>query len=96
MRAPWRVTGFTLVEMLVVLALLSLLASVAVPAVGRILVPEEGSSDDALIRNASREAVATGRPVRVELSHGPVLLLPDGRAAGGAVDARTARPRRAP
>jgi prepilin-type N-terminal cleavage/methylation domain-containing protein len=84
--------GFTLVEMLVVLVLLAVVSTVALPAFGGLLsgTPEEPTKR--LLRAGRRRAIEGGLPVRVVVdSAHAVLFLPDGRAVGSGVAPFTGR-----
>jgi general secretion pathway protein H len=62
---PWGgQTGFTLVEILLVLALLALIGAVLLPAAGRMMPKSGGSWDDTvgeIFQQVRREAVVSGR-----------------------------------
>jgi prepilin-type N-terminal cleavage/methylation domain-containing protein len=75
--------GLTLVEMLVVLALLGVVASIAAVALPPVAAPPASTALDSLA-TARRTAITSGRPVTVVLSFdsGParrVTAFPDGR-----------------
>jgi len=82
-----RSRGVTLVELLVVLALLGLVLGVSGLAVGSLRAPRE-SAELSDLRRARAEAIRSGAPVR----SGSVLFLPDGRAIGPNVDLLTGAP----
>jgi prepilin-type N-terminal cleavage/methylation domain-containing protein len=82
--------GVTLVEMIVVLTLMGVLAGIGALAFGSLRRPAEDPWQVTL-RRARDAAVDSGRAVVLPAgsAHGAVLLLPDGRAAGAAVNALT-------
>jgi prepilin-type N-terminal cleavage/methylation domain-containing protein len=97
-RAPR--AGVTLVELLVVIALLGLAAGIAGLAFGRLDASDPDAERAAQIAAARREALETRRMVRLtlETEDGPAELTvyPDGSARGDAaldVDPLTGRPR---
>ena len=84
----WGQDGFTLIEMLVVLAILGLVAAVAAQNVGRRpagLIREEGEAKlDLALDSARRESARTGIAQSVD----PAVLIP-GATLSGALPART-------
>jgi prepilin-type N-terminal cleavage/methylation domain-containing protein len=84
--------GFTLVELVVVLAILSVSAFLVLPAVGRgaeaLRLRTEGGRVAALLRDARREAVTRRLPARVALDGGTgvTLTLGDGDAASRRIE----------
>jgi general secretion pathway protein H len=92
--------GATLVELLVVLAILGIAAGVVGLAHARLEAPDAESERAARVAAARREALETRRPVRLtlETDEGPAVLTlyPDGTARGDTafrVDPLTGRPR---
>ena len=78
--------GFTLVELIVTLALLGLLSGLAAATLGGLRMTEPDTRAQALAR-ARERAIRTGTRVRLDDAHGEsVLFLPDGRAVGDGVD----------
>jgi prepilin-type N-terminal cleavage/methylation domain-containing protein len=81
-------SGFTLIELVVVLFIVVAVAAVAMPSIGRgvdgLRLRREASQVAALIRTARLRALTEQRPVRVTLdpAHGTVIL------AAGAAGAR--------
>jgi prepilin-type N-terminal cleavage/methylation domain-containing protein len=79
--APAR-SGFTLVELMVVLAILGLMAAVAGLAVRSMAAPDAASERAARIADARRQALRTRRPVTLQVAEGDsarrLLALPDG------------------
>lgn len=99
------VRGFTLVELIVVLALLGVLLGVGGAALATLDVPRESDAVAAL-RRARAEAIRSGRPVSVTVSwpdtasnHVPRtthVFWSDGSARGPGLDPLTGRPRAEP
>ena len=91
-----RPTGYTLVELLIVVAIMSISAVVASVSIGPVLTVTEEHSEAVRLRMARREAIDSGRMVVVPSgpadSGATVLFLPDGRALGVGVDASTGQP----
>ena len=93
--------GFTLVEMVVALAVLGVMAGVAIVAFGGAEEPDAEALRAARVAAMRRQAVETRRPVpfTVEMEGGRVAeahALPDGRGVGDSaagVDALSGRPR---
>jgi general secretion pathway protein G len=92
--ASWRRSaehGFTLIEMLVVLAILGLVAAVAAQNIGRRpagLIREEGEAKlDLALDRARRDAARTGTAQSVD----PAALIP-GASLSGDLPARVSRP----
>ncbi len=84
--------GFTLVELIVTLALLGLLSGLAAATLGSLRMTESDTRVQALAR-ARERAIRTGTRVRLDDPNGEsVLFLPDGRAVGGGVDPFTGGP----
>jgi prepilin-type N-terminal cleavage/methylation domain-containing protein len=92
--------GFTLIEMLVVLAILGLVASIAYPAVDRALAgrhfAQAAANIEAQLHAARAGAIATARPtvfsphdiaddVTLRYPRNPPIFYPDGSAHGEAV-----------
>lgn len=93
-----RVAGFTLLEMLVVLAVLGLISALAFPAVERAQVGQRFAADtatfEARLYAARAAAIASGAPrvvetgklgggSQVEASGQSIVFFPDGSARGG-------------
>lgn len=79
--------GFTLLELIVVLALLGLIVGVSAVALGSLRIPKETTVGTRL-REGRVRAIQNGAPHFVE----GVLFLPDGRAIGPGVDPLTGTP----
>lgn len=82
--------GFTLVELIVVIAIVGLMAAISGVAVASLQVPRE-SEGVAALRHARAQAILTGTPVQADSNRAPrtthsVLFLPDGRALGPGMD----------
>jgi prepilin-type N-terminal cleavage/methylation domain-containing protein len=77
------VRGNTLVELLVVLAVLGIIAGVTGLTFGRALHRTSPNASDAVIADARRQALRSGRSVTVAISRGDTQLAatahPDGR-----------------
>ncbi len=88
-------SGFTLVEVIVVIAVLGLVVGISVVALASLKSPPQSARDQELLR-ARAEAIQTGRPVVTDGNHAPrtthLLFLPDGRAVGTGVDPLTGAP----
>jgi prepilin-type N-terminal cleavage/methylation domain-containing protein len=94
-------TGFTLVELMVVLAILGVMAGVAGLAARSLDDTDPAAERAAAIADARRRALATRRPVRLELAAGDTvrLLLAHGSVRADSalgLDPLTGRPRAAP
>jgi prepilin-type N-terminal cleavage/methylation domain-containing protein len=91
-----RRTGFTLVELIVVIAVIGMMAAISGVAVATLKLPRE-SAEVAVLRSARAQAILTETSVRAVSNPAPrtphVLFLPDGRAIGPGVDALTGAPR---
>jgi prepilin-type N-terminal cleavage/methylation domain-containing protein len=91
-----RETGVTLIELIVVLAIIGVMAAISGVAVAGLTLPRE-SEETAALRRARTEAIVTGAPVRAVDHRSPrtahPLFLPDGRAVGSGVDPLTGSPR---
>ena len=85
-----REDGTTLVELLVVLAILGVLASVSALSVVSLRIPASAAARDSL-RSAREVAIRSGVAQVVWIEGLPVRLLPDGRVLGGPVDPLTGR-----
>ena len=81
--------GFTLVELIVVIAIIALMAAISGVAIAGLKLPRE-SAQIAALRRARTAAITSGVPVRATPR---VLFLPDGRALGPGVDPLTGSPR---
>jgi general secretion pathway protein H len=92
--------GFTLIEMLVVLAVLALVSGIAFPAIDRALAARQfelaASGIEAALHQTRARAIAGGvatafRPdvtagdVAIDLPRGGIVFFPDGSANGGVV-----------
>lgn len=92
-RAPH---GFTLIELIVVLAILGLIAGISGLALASLSVPGE-SMRTAALRRARAQSIESGIPVSTDRYGAPhtahVLFLPDGRALGPGADPLTGAPR---
>jgi prepilin-type N-terminal cleavage/methylation domain-containing protein len=94
--------GFTLVELMVVLAILGVMAGVAGLAARSVDTTDPASARASLIADARRRALETRRPVAISVdvdgSARRVLALPDGSVRADSalgLDALTGRPRAA-
>jgi len=89
-------TGFTLVELVVVIAIIGLMAAISGVAVASLKLPRE-SEQVAALRRARTAAIESGTPVRPDGNPAPrtthLLFLPDGRALGVGADPLTGAPR---
>jgi prepilin-type N-terminal cleavage/methylation domain-containing protein len=92
------VRGNTLVELLVVLAVLGIIAGVTGLTFGRAPLRNPPDAADATIADARRQALRSGRSVTVTISSGDTLLAatahPDGRVVADsllAIDALSGR-----
>jgi prepilin-type N-terminal cleavage/methylation domain-containing protein len=98
--------GFTLIEMLVVLAVMGLVSGIAFPAVERSIAHMQfrlaAADIEAGLRAARAAAIAGGAPVayvaaspggnaEVELPRGGLEFYPDGSASGGTVSVTGAK-----
>jgi prepilin-type N-terminal cleavage/methylation domain-containing protein len=81
-----RTSGFTLVELIVVLALLGLLTAVVGVTLSRVEKPAAVERDAAAIADARRAALRSGRPVTVVVRRDGTAMsataLPDGSVIG--------------
>jgi len=88
-----RTPGFTLVELIVVMAVMGLIATVSVVALGSLRQPTEPPWQLDL-ENARRVALRDGVAVSATSAarlQPPILFLPDGRALGVGVDPWTGK-----
>ncbi|HSM17612.1 MAG TPA: prepilin-type N-terminal cleavage/methylation domain-containing protein [Gemmatimonadales bacterium] len=94
--------GFTLVELIVMLALMGVLAGVSAFALGTLKPPAQTALVAELIRTRS-DALRMGVPVTAEVvwdsidgRPSTIRFLPDGRAIGDGADPLTGEPRARP
>lgn len=90
-------TGFTLVELIVVIAIIGMMAAISGVAVAGLRLPRESEAVAAL-RRARAQAIVTQTAVRAASNPAfrtprQVLFLPDGRAIGPGADPLTGAPR---